>query len=79
MTSDITAAVRAAVSQREPLPPLAALRALRERRRLTQDDLARIVGVTPQALSNWERGLRSPRGATRMRYLAALDALMAQQ
>ena len=79
MTSEITAAVRAATARREPLPPPAARRALRERKHLSQGDLAEIVGVTRQALSNWERGLRAPRGTTRARYLAALDELMGQK
>lgn len=36
------------------------LKQLRRERGLTQDQLARIVGVTPLTVSLWERGQRAP-------------------
>lgn len=36
------------------------IRRLREDRGMTQDDLAKAVGVSPPAVSKWERGLAFP-------------------
>lgn len=36
------------------------LRSLRKSRGLTQDEVASTIGVSRQALSNYERGLREP-------------------
>jgi transcriptional regulator with XRE-family HTH domain len=46
--------------------------ALRFERNLTQRDVARIIGCTPQAVAIFERGSRAPRRATIERYAAAL-------
>ncbi len=48
-----------AVPRRKPPPPADELRALRERDRLSRDDLARRYGVHPQTISTWlaEAGL----------------------
>lgn len=39
------------------------IRELREAQRMTQLELAFKAGVTPGTVSNWERGLTSPRPA----------------
>ena len=36
------------------------IRALRKKQGITQDDLAKALGITPQAVSKWERGLALP-------------------
>jgi transcriptional regulator with XRE-family HTH domain len=45
---------------------------LREAARLSQSDLARIVGTTPATISRWEAGLRKPRGSLAVAYAQAL-------
>jgi transcriptional regulator with XRE-family HTH domain len=47
------------------------IRTARERARLTQEDLARMVGVTPRTIGNWERGAHVP-PAQLMRVRSAL-------
>lgn len=37
------------------------LRAAREKRGLTLEDVGRYMGVSPSAVSQWERGASSPR------------------
>jgi transcriptional regulator with XRE-family HTH domain len=39
------------------------IRDLRQARGWTQRELARMVGVDPHTVSQWERGRRAPRGA----------------
>ena len=38
------------------------IRAIREREGASRDDLARLLGVTPETLGRWERGLHRPEG-----------------
>ena len=45
---------------RRGLPPPAQRKALRQAAALTLDDLARLVGCTPQAIALWETGRREP-------------------
>ena len=52
-----------------------ALRATRERARLSQADVARAVSVTPAAVSRWEAGVRRPRGEAAKRLAALMRAL----
>jgi len=40
------------------------IRALRRHLGLTQDELAKILGVRQQTISEWETGLYQPRGAS---------------
>lgn len=40
------------------------MRETRERLGLTQDELARRLGVRQQTVSDWERGLHQPKGAS---------------
>lgn len=44
---------------------------LRTERRMTQNELASALGVTPGAVANWECGIRTPRPQT-LRRMAAL-------
>jgi transcriptional regulator with XRE-family HTH domain len=40
--------------------PLSALKKLRVMQNLTQQDLAEALGITPETVSNWERGRAIP-------------------
>ena len=71
------AVARARTRRRLPAPP--ARRLLRERIGLTQDDLARALGVTRPAISRWETGERNPRGRMLESYLAVLDRLAVEE
>ena len=61
--------------RRRELPPPAVRRLLRERRDLTQLDIARILGVDRVSVSRYEAGTREPRGEVLERYLEVLDRL----
>lgn len=50
-------------------------RAIRLAAGLTVGDMARALGVTPGAVSRWERGLARPRGDAALRWHAVLSAL----
>jgi DNA-binding transcriptional regulator YiaG len=50
-------------------------RAIRERRRLTQAELAAVVGTTDETVSRWETGDRHPRGELALRYARVLARL----
>jgi DNA-binding transcriptional regulator YiaG len=50
-------------------------RAIRERARLTQPELARAVGVSQSAVTQWEAGRRVPRGEAAARYARFLHEL----
>lgn len=41
--------------------PVMNIRPLRESRNMTQEELAKLLGVKPPAVSKWERGLAYPR------------------
>jgi len=62
---------------RRRLPEPAMRRLLRERARLTQDEIARVAGVDRATISRWETGSREPRGELLTRYLEILDRLTA--
>ena len=59
------------------LPPPSTRKVLRTDAGLTQADLAGQLGVTKQALSYWEAGLREPSGENRVAYSRVLDELKA--
>lgn len=67
-------ALRSTVEART-LPPVEKRVELRRDAGLSQTELAAHLGVTPQAVSLWETGERTPRGELRERYSAALKAL----
>jgi transcriptional regulator with XRE-family HTH domain len=60
---------------RRRLPPPAARRLIRERAGVSQLDVARVVGVTREAVARWELHDRTPRGTNLDRYLETLDRL----
>jgi transcriptional regulator with XRE-family HTH domain len=60
-------------SQRVSRQVGAALRRIRRDRGARQRSVARLVGITPQALSSYEQGQQLPSAATLALLLAALD------
>jgi transcriptional regulator with XRE-family HTH domain len=60
---------------RRRLPGPAARRQLRERAGLSQQDVAAALGVTREAVAQWESGRRSPRPTTAVEYVTLLDRL----
>jgi DNA-binding XRE family transcriptional regulator len=44
------------------------VRSLREKTHLTQNDFARMMGVSLRTLQNWEQGRREPEGSARELY-----------
>jgi transcriptional regulator with XRE-family HTH domain len=61
------------------LPPPTVRRLLRTRAGISVRQLAAAIGVSPAAVSRWETGLRTPRGAALETYSAALDRLAAER
>jgi DNA-binding transcriptional regulator YiaG len=47
----------------------------RETAYVTQTEMARALGVTPAAVSQWESGKRTPNGARALAYARLLDRL----
>jgi transcriptional regulator with XRE-family HTH domain len=68
-------ALRAVILARRSLPPPGVCRDLRVDARLTQLEVASVVGVDRASVSRWESGSRRPRGPRRDRYLAVLKTL----
>ena len=64
--------LKAKLQARRELPSPAARRALRTAAGVSQEDVARAVGVTRQCISWWEAGERTPTGENLTRYVAAL-------
>lgn len=52
-----------------------AARGIRQAACLSLTDVARAVGVTPSAISRWERGVRAPHGEAALRYAELLRKL----
>jgi transcriptional regulator with XRE-family HTH domain len=48
------------------------LRSLRENQGLTQAEVAAILGVSPPRISEWERGVRTPKPLTQEAIIAKL-------
>jgi DNA-binding transcriptional regulator YiaG len=67
-----------AASKHVPLPSLAARRALRLSAQLTEEELAKLVGVNRVSVARWELGRREPRGDVRQRYAEVLKGLQEQ-
>lgn len=60
---------------RKSLPEPEIRRLLRERAGLTQDEVARVLGVNRVAVTRYEGGTRSPRGRLRVEYAQLLERL----
>ncbi len=61
------------------LPPPALRRLLRQRAGLSQEAVAGVLGISRPALTRWELGQRTPRGATLEAYIELLDRLAAER
>ncbi|GKQ37194.1 helix-turn-helix transcriptional regulator [Streptomyces sp. A012304] len=75
MQSTVADEIRSRLRVHRDLPTPAQRRALREAAELSQQELADVVGVSKQAVSHWEAGIRTPRGPLLYRYAEALRAL----
>lgn len=64
---------------RRELPPPALRRLLRERAGLSQAAIAGVLGISRPAMTRWELGQRTPRGAALARYSELLDRLAAER
>ncbi len=60
------------IQTRRDLPPPPVRKALRKAAGVSLSEVAGIVGVTRQAVSLWEAGERTPRGANAAAYLEVL-------
>ncbi len=60
---------------RRHLPPPRARRLTRQMAGVPQEAVADVVGVTRQAVSQWESGVRDPRGEDLRRYVHVLQRL----
>jgi transcriptional regulator with XRE-family HTH domain len=60
---------------RQRLPPPEIARAIRRAAGVSQQELADAIGVSRQAVSYWEAGLRRPRGARLAVYAEAIQRL----
>ncbi|WP_327069242.1 helix-turn-helix transcriptional regulator [Kitasatospora sp. NBC_01302] len=67
--------IRTRLRVRLDLPSPGERRRLRKESGLSQQDIAEVVGVNRAAVSQWERGVRTPRGPLLDRYVEALRAL----
>ncbi|KRW70191.1 helix-turn-helix domain-containing protein [Stutzerimonas stutzeri] len=63
----------AAASEDQPKPPLSGLSALRDAKGLSQEALARLVGISPAYLGLIETGEREPDAAIRRALARAMD------
>jgi transcriptional regulator with XRE-family HTH domain len=75
MTATVSEQIRSHLRVRRSLPTPAQRRLLRESAGLSQQALADLIGVSRQAVSHWETGLRDPAGAALIRYAEAIQAL----
>ncbi|MEU0971332.1 helix-turn-helix transcriptional regulator [Streptomyces sp. NPDC005917] len=67
--------VRARLRLHQDLPAPEERRAIRQAAGLSQGELAEAIGVTRQAVSHWEAGTRTPKGAFLERYVSAIRTL----
>lgn len=75
MTATVAEQIRSRLQVRRDLPEPAERRELREKAGLSQQELADVIGTTRQAVSHYEAGLRTPRGALLDRYVEAIRTL----
>jgi DNA-binding transcriptional regulator YiaG len=62
-------------ASRRSLPEPSDRRLIRERARLSQDELATFLRVDRASVSRWESGARTPTGKTLEAYVTVLQAL----
>lgn len=55
------------------------VRAWRVRSRLSQAELAQLLGVSSPAVSRWETGQRTPRGAVALKLASIMDTFPARR
>ncbi|KUN03945.1 hypothetical protein AQI95_21130 [Streptomyces yokosukanensis] len=75
MTATVAEKIRSRLQVRRDLPMPEERRAIREAADLSQQELADAIGVTRQAVSHWEAGIRTPRGIFLDRYIDAIRAM----
>jgi transcriptional regulator with XRE-family HTH domain len=75
MTPDQLETLKLRIRAHRDLPPPAVCRLLRESAHLSQEDIATAVGVSRQAIYNYEHGRRRPRGDRLTAYVAVIRAL----
>ncbi|MEU9913151.1 helix-turn-helix transcriptional regulator [Streptomyces sp. NPDC051001] len=75
MTVTVAERIRSRLHIRRELPTPQECRALRISSGLTQGELAEAIGVTRQAVTQWESGARAPRGWHLDAYAEAIAAL----
>ena len=75
MTATTAEKVRFRLRVHLDLPSPEERRKLREAADMTQEELADAIGVTRQTVSNWEMGVRTPRGVVLDRAVDAYRAL----
>jgi len=63
------------VRQSRRLPQPAVARMIRMTAGVSQERIAREIGVHRMTIARWESGERRPRGEPRLRYIELLDAL----
>lgn len=75
MTVTVAERIRSRLHFRRELPEPNVCRAIRLASGLTQGELAEAIGVTRQAVTQWESGARSPRGRHLDAYAEAIATL----
>jgi transcriptional regulator with XRE-family HTH domain len=66
------------VRKRRRMPGASDRRLIRERSGLTQNEVARVLGVSRPSVARYEGGQREPPRLTAERYLTLLDALIVE-
>ncbi|MEU0343176.1 helix-turn-helix transcriptional regulator [Streptomyces bobili] len=75
VTATVTERICSRLRIRQDLPEPDGRRALRQAAGLTQEEVAGAIGVTRQAVAQWEAGVRTPRGRLLDAYVDVLRTL----
>ena len=65
--------------RRKMLVPPELRRSIRRRARLSQGEIAQVLGINRASVSRWESGQRTPRGLLAENYVKLLDALLHEE